>query len=121
MLCAAAISPRPSVQRYHVREISLDERHARAAQRQMDAFGRLGKAHLTVKVTGPIEASDAGLRPLLAAGMDTLAIDSDLGAAWTEASRTFALDPATIELGGLLKAQARVSLANKVSRAVSAA
>jgi hypothetical protein len=52
------------------------------------------------------------LRPLLAAGMDTLAIDFDLVAAWTEASRTFVVDPATIELGGLLKAQAHLSLAN---------
>ena len=44
--------------------------------------------------------------------MDTVAIDFDLGAAWTEASRTFVLDPVTLELGGLLKASARVSLAN---------
>ena len=68
------------------------------------------QAHLTVKLTTPLDATDAA--PLVAAGMDTLTLDSDLGAAWTETSHTFVLDPLTIELGGLLKAQARVSLAN---------
>src|SRR6185295_59015 len=48
----------------------------------------------------------------IAAGMDTLAFNIDLGAAWTEPSRTFALDLATAEVGGLLKASARVGLAN---------
>ncbi|HTB04245.1 MAG TPA: hypothetical protein VK804_27575 [Bradyrhizobium sp.] len=70
------------------------------------------QARLAGKMSAPIEASEASLRPLLDAGMDRLAIDLDLGAAWTEASRTFVVDPATLELGGLLKAQARVSLAN---------
>ncbi len=70
------------------------------------------KARLTGKMTAPIVASEASLRPLLAAGMDTLAIDLDLGAAWMEGSRTFVVDPATIEFGGLVKAQARVALAN---------
>jgi hypothetical protein len=70
------------------------------------------RARLTAKLTGPIDATDAGLQPLVAAGMDTLALNCDLGAAWTEASRTFVLDPVTLELGNLLKASARVSLAN---------
>jgi hypothetical protein len=70
------------------------------------------KARLTAKMTGPIDASDAALLPLAAAGMDKLAIDFDLGAVWSEAPRTFVLDPVTIELGSLLKAQARVSFAN---------
>jgi hypothetical protein len=69
-------------------------------------------AHLTARLTGPIDTTDAGLQPLVAAGMDTLALNCDLGAAWTEASRTFVLDPITLELGNLLKASARVSLAN---------
>ena len=30
------------------------------------------------------------MKPLIAAGLDTLSIDGDLGAAWTEAARTFA-------------------------------
>jgi hypothetical protein len=70
------------------------------------------RARLTAKLTAPIDATDAALKPLLSAGMDTAAIDCDLGAAWTEASRTFVLDPMMVELGGLLKASARVSLAN---------
>jgi hypothetical protein len=52
------------------------------------------------------------LKQLVAAGMDTATIDFDLGAAWTEAPRTFVLEPVTIEVGGLLKASARLSLAN---------
>jgi hypothetical protein len=70
------------------------------------------RARLTAKLTGPIDATDAGLQPLVAAGINTLALNCDLGAAWTEASRTFVLDPITLELGNLLKASARVSLAN---------
>jgi len=70
------------------------------------------RAHLTAKLTTPIDATNAALKPLLAAGMDTAAIDLDLGAAWTEASRTFVLNPMMLELDGLLKASARVSLAN---------
>jgi hypothetical protein len=69
------------------------------------------RARLTAKLTAPIDGTDA-LKPLVAAGMDTAAIDFDLGAAWTEASRTFVLDPVMVELGGLFKASARVSLAN---------
>ena len=60
----------------------------------------------------PVDASDPSQLLLAAAGMDTLAIDVDLGAAWTEASGAFALDPVKIELGGLLNASARLSLAN---------
>jgi hypothetical protein len=70
------------------------------------------RARLTLKMTTPLDATDAGSRSLIAAGMDTAVIDFDLGAAWTEASRTFVLDPMTLELGSLLKASARVSLAN---------
>ena len=70
------------------------------------------RARLTAKLTTPIDVTDVALKPLVAAGMDTVAIDFDLGAAWTEASRTFVLDPVTVELGGLLKASARVSFAN---------
>jgi hypothetical protein len=70
------------------------------------------KAHLTAKISGPIDATDPRQTVLIAAGIDTLAFNLDLGAAWTEASRTFALDLGTAELGGLLKASARVALAN---------
>ncbi len=39
-------------------------------------------------------------------------MDLDLGAVWTEASRAFVLEPVSIEFGNVLKASARVSLAN---------
>ncbi len=70
------------------------------------------KAHLTARISGPVDATDPKQTPLVAAGIDTLAFNIDLSAAWTEASRTFALDLGTAELGGLLKASARVALAN---------
>ncbi|KJC59748.1 hypothetical protein UP10_16525 [Bradyrhizobium sp. LTSPM299] len=75
------------------------------------------EAHVTAKLTSPIDRTDVGLQPLAAAGMDTIALDFELGAAWTEASHSFALEPVSLELGNLLKAQARISLAN-VPRAV---
>ena len=70
------------------------------------------KARLTAKMTSPIIATELGAQSLLAAGMDTLAIDFDLGAVWTEASHTFVLEPVSLELGSLLKVQARLSAAN---------
>ena len=70
------------------------------------------KARLTAKMTVPIDATNPGLVPLVQAGIDTAAIECDLGAAWTAPSSTFVLDPVMIELGGLLKASARFSFAN---------
>jgi hypothetical protein len=70
------------------------------------------KIRLTARMRGPIDGSDAALQPLIAAGMDKLAIDSDLGATWTEASRAFVIEPVSLELGSLLKATARVAFAN---------
>ncbi len=70
------------------------------------------QAHLVAKLTTPIDPANPALRPLVAAGMDTAAIDLDLGAAWREASRTFAIAPVTLEIGNLLKVSARLSFAN---------
>ena len=70
------------------------------------------KARLTLKMSTPLDARDPAQKTLVAAGLDKLAIDFDFGAAWTEASHAFVLEPASLELGGLLKASARVSLAN---------
>jgi hypothetical protein len=77
------------------------------------------KAHLVAKMAAPVDATDPQQQPLLAAGLDRLAVDLDLGAAWTEAAENFALAPATIDIGGLMKASARLSLA-KVPRGVFA-
>ncbi|KJC51988.1 hypothetical protein [Bradyrhizobium sp. LTSP857] len=70
------------------------------------------KANLVVKMVSPTDPTSPAQRPLIMAGVDKLAIDLDLGAAWTESSGTFALAPATIDLGNLAKAQARFALAN---------
>jgi hypothetical protein len=78
------------------------------------------EAHLKAKLVAPVVSGDPVLRPLLAASMSTARIDADLGAGWTETTGAFALDPATIEIAGLGKAQARVVLAN-VPRALFAA
>lgn len=70
------------------------------------------KASLVVKLVTPTDPSNPAQRPLIMAGVDRLAIDLDLGAAWTESSGAFALAPATLDLGNLAKAQARFALAN---------
>jgi hypothetical protein len=70
------------------------------------------KVRLSAKMTAPLDTSDLGQKMLVAAGLDSTAIDLDFGAAWTETSGTFVLEPVSLELGGLLKATARVSLAS---------
>jgi len=70
------------------------------------------RAHLIAKLTTPIDATDPAQRPLIAAGLNTAAIDVDLGAGWTEASGDFVLDPVKFDFGDVLKASARVSLAH---------
>lgn len=70
------------------------------------------KANLVVKMVTPTDPTSPSQRALVIAGVDKLAIDLDLGAAWTESSGAFALAPATIDLGNLARAQARLALAN---------
>ena len=70
------------------------------------------QAHLAARMNIPISASNPRLRPLLAAGIQSTAIDANIGAGWTEASGAIALEPATLEIAGLAKAQARLSLTN---------
>lgn len=70
------------------------------------------KAQITAKMAGPVDPSNPALLPLLAAGVDTLALDADLGANWTESSGTFALSPVKIELANLLGASATLSLSH---------
>ncbi|MES1150053.1 MAG: hypothetical protein ABUL53_12815, partial [Bradyrhizobium guangdongense] len=75
------------------------------------------KANFVAKMVVPTDPTNPALTPLIAAGIDKLALNVDLGAAWTESSGAFVLAPATIDLGNILKAQVRVALAN-VPRAV---
>lgn len=70
------------------------------------------RVRLTTRMTTPFDATDPNLKPLIAAGLDIAALDGDIGAAWTEATKTFALEPVSLDLGGLLKANARLSLTN---------
>ena len=70
------------------------------------------KARLTAKVSGPLDANDPGQKMLVTAGLDRAAINLDFGAAWTEASGAFVLEPVALELGSLVKASARVALTN---------
>jgi len=70
------------------------------------------KAHVVAKFVTPTDPSDPKQLPLIAGGIDKLAIDLDLGAAWTEPSSSFALTPATLDIGGIARAQLRIALAN---------
>ena len=70
------------------------------------------KIRLITRMTTPFDPADASLKPLIAAGLDKAVIDNELGATWTEATKTFALEPVSFDLGGLLKANARLSLGN---------
>jgi len=78
------------------------------------------KARLTAKLTMPVDAADPSMKALVAAGLDTLAADGDIGAEWTEAARSFVVDVPKLEIGGLLKASARIALANVPRQAFSA-
>jgi hypothetical protein len=71
------------------------------------------RARLTVKMTGPIDTTDPDpLKMLVTAGRDQAAINFDLGATWTESSRTFMVAPVTAEIGEVGTAAARISLSN---------
>lgn len=70
------------------------------------------KAHVVAKFVTPTDPSDPKQLQLVLSGIDKLAIDLDLGAAWTESSNSFALTPATLDIGGVAKAQLRVALGN---------
>jgi len=48
-------------------------------------------------MSGPIDATDPRQQQLVAAGINRLTIDTDLGAAWTEASHSVALEPVKVE------------------------
>jgi hypothetical protein len=71
------------------------------------------RARTTLKMSGPVDLADPDpFKALAAAGMTSATINFDLGAAWTEGAKSFALEPATLEIGSVLTAAARLSLAN---------
>lgn len=77
------------------------------------------QTHLAARMNIPIPAGDPRLQPLLAAGIQSTRIAADLGAGWTEASGAIALEPATLEIAGLAKAEVHLSLVD-VPRALFA-
>ena len=78
------------------------------------------KVRVTAKLTTPVDATDPSMKALIAAGLDTLAADGDIGAEWTEADRSFVVDVPKLEIGGLAKASARIALANVPRQVFSA-
>jgi hypothetical protein len=71
------------------------------------------RARVTLKMSGPVDASDPDpFRMLAAAGIGNATLNFDLGAAWTENTRGFAIEPVTLEIGNMLTAAARMTLAN---------
>jgi hypothetical protein len=78
------------------------------------------QARVTAKLSGPVDMSDEPLfRMLAAAGHTAATISLDLGAAWSEASRTLALTPATLELGNVFAAAMQLSVRNVAREAFS--
>jgi len=70
------------------------------------------QAHVVAKLNSPIDAANPALLPLLAAGVDTAAVEADIGAGWSESAGTFALSPVKLDIGNILSASASVSLAH---------
>ena len=78
------------------------------------------KVRLTAKMTTPVDATNPSMKALIAAGLDTLSADGDIGAEWTEAARNFVVDVPRLEIGGIVKASARIALANVPRQVFSA-
>ncbi|MGY4370147.1 hypothetical protein ACVW1A_006212 [Bradyrhizobium sp. LB1.3] len=74
------------------------------------------KVHAVAKMVMPTDPSASKQITLMLSGIDKLAIDLDLGAAWTEQSNSFVLTPATLDIG-IAKVQLRIAL-NNVPREV---
>jgi hypothetical protein len=71
------------------------------------------RARATLKMSGPVDLTDPEpFRSLAGAGIASTSIAFDLGAAWAEGTRAFALEPVTLDVGNVLTAAARLSVAN---------
>jgi hypothetical protein len=71
------------------------------------------QARLTAKMTGPIDMTDQEPFSLLVAfGITRATIAADLGANWTEATGTFAVTPAALEVTSLFATSAKISFGN---------
>jgi hypothetical protein len=71
------------------------------------------RARATLKMSGPVDPGATGpFSGLAGTGMTNVLLSADLGAAWNEGTRAFALEPVTLEIGNVLTAAARASFAN---------
>ncbi len=70
------------------------------------------KTNVVTRMVIPMDPKDPAHRQAIAAGIDELAIDLDIGAAWAESSKILTLAPVDLDIGGLGKAQLRVTLNN---------
>lgn len=77
------------------------------------------KVRVTAKITTPVDAADPAMRQLVAAGIDPLWADGDIGAEWTEATRSFVVDAPKLSIG-VLQASGRITLANVPRQVFSA-
>jgi hypothetical protein len=69
------------------------------------------RARVSMKMTGPADMIDTS-KILSAAGMEEATVNLDLGAAWNEGAKTFTLELASLEVGGMMSTTARANLAN---------
>ncbi|MEJ0077252.1 MAG: hypothetical protein WDO17_17800 [Alphaproteobacteria bacterium] len=71
------------------------------------------RARVTLKMAGPIDQSDPEPFKMLAeTGLTSTSVNFDLGATWNEGDRSFAVQPGTLDIGNVLTAAVRLSLAN---------
>jgi len=71
------------------------------------------RARIALNMSLPVDTSDPDpFKMLAAAGLNSATINLDFGAAWNESGRSFALEPVTVEVGGVGTAAARVSATN---------
>ena len=67
----------------------------------------------------PIDPTDPAPKLLAASGLKSATLSFDLGAAWTEAQKSLALEPVTFDFAGVLEASAQISLAHVLREAFS--
>jgi hypothetical protein len=90
---------------------------------QLDAFnaswgqfvgGIPSQARLSVKFSAPISPFDPEpfIKMLVGSGMRALAAAADVGSTWTEATQTVAVEPATLEIGGVFALSLKASATN---------
>jgi hypothetical protein len=78
------------------------------------------KAHLTLKITGPIEDKDGEpFATLREAGLDHATVGADIGLGWDESTRKLSLAPGALDISGLFAMTVETSLDNVERRLFS--